>query len=204
MSREFCTGTPWELLHADDLVIIAETEDELRMKLIKWKTNLEAKVLRVNIRKTKIMISRVDLQTLKDSGKYPCSVCRKGVGSTSIYCTGCLNWVHKICSGVIGKLKQNPDYRCNRCKGTARTIDGRPYNEWLFEQDIKLDVVDSFCYLGDTMGAGGGCYHKSLICVGQVLGTLANINFTCSFVYHTWANTVFPLISVGPQMSATL
>ena len=21
----------------------------------------------------------------------------------------------------------------------------------------KLDVVDSFCYLGDTIGAGGGC-----------------------------------------------
>ena len=24
-------------------------------------------------------------------------------------------------------------------------------------QDKKLDVVDSFCYLGDTIGAGGGC-----------------------------------------------
>ena len=51
LSREFCTGTPWELLYADDLVIIAETEDELRMKLIKWKTNLETKGLRVNTKK---------------------------------------------------------------------------------------------------------------------------------------------------------
>ena len=24
-------------------------------------------------------------------------------------------------------------------------------------RDKKLDVVDSFCYLGDTIGAGGGC-----------------------------------------------
>ena len=39
----------------------------------------------------------------------------------------------------------------------ARTIDRRPYNEWLFEQDKKLDVVDSFCYLGDTIIAGVGC-----------------------------------------------
>ena len=38
-----------------------------------------------------------------------------------------------------------------------RTIDRRPYNEWLFEQDKKLDVVDSFCYLGDTISAGVGC-----------------------------------------------
>ena len=29
--------------YADDLVIIAETEDELEMKLIKWKANLEPK-----------------------------------------------------------------------------------------------------------------------------------------------------------------
>ena len=58
LSCEFCTGTPWELLYADDLVIIAETEDELRMrmKLIKWETDLETKGLRVNMRKTKIMV----------------------------------------------------------------------------------------------------------------------------------------------------
>ena len=69
LSYEFCTETPWELFYVDDLVIIAETEDELKMKLIKWKANLEAKGLRVNMRKTKIMVSGVDLQMLKDSGK---------------------------------------------------------------------------------------------------------------------------------------
>ena len=69
LSREFCTGTPRELMYVDDLVIIAETDDELKMKLIKWKTNLEANDVRVNMRKTKIMVSGVDLRTLKDSGK---------------------------------------------------------------------------------------------------------------------------------------
>ena len=48
LSHEFCTGTPWEL-YGDDLVVIAETKDELKMKLIKWKADLEAKGLRVNI-----------------------------------------------------------------------------------------------------------------------------------------------------------
>ena len=71
---------------------------------------MEAKGLTVNMRKTNTMVSGVDLQTLKDSGKYPCSVCGKGVDSTSIYCTGCLHWVHKKCSGVIGRLNLNPDY----------------------------------------------------------------------------------------------
>ena len=41
LSREFRTGTPWELLYADDLVVIAETEEELRSKLSKWKKGME-------------------------------------------------------------------------------------------------------------------------------------------------------------------
>ena len=45
------------MLYADDLVIIAETEDELKIRLIKWKTNLEAKGLRVNMRRTKIIVT---------------------------------------------------------------------------------------------------------------------------------------------------
>ena len=50
-SREFRNGTPWELLYADDLVISAETEEGLKMKLNKWKTEMEAKGLRVNMGK---------------------------------------------------------------------------------------------------------------------------------------------------------
>ena len=81
LSHEFRTGTPWELLYADDLVISAETEEGLKMKLNKWKTEMEAKGVRVN------MVSGVNLQTLKDSGEYSCSV-----GSNSIYCAGCSHW----------------------------------------------------------------------------------------------------------------
>ena len=73
LSREFRTGTTWEMLYADDLVISAETEEGLKMKLNKWKTEMEAKGLRVNMGKTKIMVSGVNLQTLKDSGEYPCN-----------------------------------------------------------------------------------------------------------------------------------
>ena len=152
LSCEFCNGIPCELLYADDLVIIAETEDELKMKLIKWETNLKAKGLRVNMRKTKIMVNRVDLQTLKNSGKYPYSVCGKGVGSN-----GCLYWVHKTCSGITGRLKPHPDYHWSKCKGTTRTINERPYNKRLFLEDKKLDAVDSFRCFGDMIGAGGGC-----------------------------------------------
>ena len=38
LSHEFRTGTLWKLLYADDLVISGETEEGLKMKLNKWKT----------------------------------------------------------------------------------------------------------------------------------------------------------------------
>ena len=40
--------------------------------------------------------------------------------------------------------------------GNARPIDGRPQNEVQVGPD-KLEVVASFCYLGDMLSAGGGC-----------------------------------------------
>ena len=40
--------------------------------------------------------------------------------------------------------------------GNARPIDSRPQNEVQVRPD-KLEVVASFCYLGDMLSAGGGC-----------------------------------------------
>ena len=95
------------------------------------------------------------LDLLQSSGEYPCAVCRTGVGNNSIYCNGCKLWVHKKCSG-LQRLTPNPDYRCARCMGNARPIDGRPQNEVQVGPD-KLEVVASFCYMGDMLSAGGGC-----------------------------------------------
>jgi len=40
-SREFRIALPWELLYADDLLVIAETEDDLIKKLNEWRDNVE-------------------------------------------------------------------------------------------------------------------------------------------------------------------
>ena len=156
LSREFHTDRPWELLYADDLVVIAESVEELLEKLKKWKTAMEKRGLRVNMGKTKLLVSGHNLNVMKRSGKYPCGVCLTGVGANSIYCSGCSYWVHKKCSGISGSLRENPEYRCSRCQGTARQIDGRPITEVQLGED-KLDVVPDFCYLGDMISASGGC-----------------------------------------------
>jgi len=36
ISREFRVALPWELLYADDLAVIAETEEELIKRLNEW------------------------------------------------------------------------------------------------------------------------------------------------------------------------
>ena len=95
LSKEFRTGCPWELLYADDLMISAESMEELLVKVQTWKTEMEKKGLRVNMGKTKIMESGINLDVLKKSGKYACGVCQSGVGSSNaIFCGGCKRWVH--------------------------------------------------------------------------------------------------------------
>jgi len=57
MSREFRVALPWELFSADDLIVIAETEEDLIKRLNEWKNDVENKGIRVNMNKTKVMIS---------------------------------------------------------------------------------------------------------------------------------------------------
>ena len=114
-----------------------------------WKEATEKKGLRVNAGKIKIMLCGTG--------------CRTGVGSNSIFCNGCKHWVHKKCSG-LKCLKKDPDYRCTRCQGTARPLDGRPQKEVQVGPD-KLEVVASFCYLGDMLSAAGGCELSTTTCV---------------------------------------
>ena len=158
LSRDFRVGVPWELLFADDLVIIATSLEELKNRIEAWKEGLESKGLRMNMRKTMVMVSGRGLDVLHDSGKYPCAVCRKGVGNClCIECSKCKHWVHKTCTG-LKTLKKDPTYQCPRCRNEpgVRPIDGRPFTE-VQVGDSVLEVVDRFCYLGDMVSAAGGC-----------------------------------------------
>ena len=123
--------------------------------ILTWKEAMDKKGLTVNAGKTKIMICSTELDLLRSSGEFPCAVCHTGVGSNSIFCNGCKHWVHKKCSG-LKRLTKDPDYRCTRCRGTACLLDGRPQKEVQIRPD-QLEVVASFCYLGDMLSAADGC-----------------------------------------------
>ena len=160
LSHEFRSRVPWE--DANDLVIIAESLEECVRRPLTRTEATEEKGLRVNAGKTKIMICGTGLDLLQSSGEFPCAVCCTGVGSNSIFCNSCKQWVHKKCTGVKG-LTKDPDYRCTQCQGTACLLDSRQQREVQVGPD-KLAVVASFCYLGDMLSAAGGCEHSTTTC----------------------------------------
>ena len=116
---------------------------------------MEWKGLWVNMGKTKVLISGPGIDVLQKSGKDPCGVCLKGVGTNSSFCGGCFSWSHKKCNGTPGRLKSDASFMCKRCTGQARPIDGRLMTEVTVGRE-KLEVVLSFCYLGDCLSSGGG------------------------------------------------
>ena len=117
-------GLPWEMLYADDLVLVGEVLvgkcEELKEKLRKWNECLKNKGLKINEEKTKVMCESfgTGITLVVGNVKYPCSVCLKGVGVNSIRCTQCIQWVHARYSRVKGSLKNvESSFIWRRCKG---------------------------------------------------------------------------------------
>ena len=98
--------------------------------------------MKVTTSKTKVMWMGSGLEQ-EGSGKFPCAVCKKGVGSNSILCVKCEKWTHKRCSGVKGSLVKIQDFICSRCKkddGPTTVSTGLE-----IEKDEVFGRVGTFC-----------------------------------------------------------
>ena len=69
----------WELLYADDLVIIAELEEQVVRRFNEWKRELETRGVKVNMDKTKMIIVGREPAVRPQRGRYSCGVCGEGV-----------------------------------------------------------------------------------------------------------------------------
>ena len=119
---------------------------------------MERKELRVNMRKTKFLVSGVGHGVLKKSDKYPCAVSCCGVGNNSIQYSHCMLWVHNRCSGITKRLVADPNYVCCRCNGEVRPIDGRTVTnlKWMSTAPCLLWSLPRWC-IGDMMCSGECC-----------------------------------------------
>ena len=146
-SEKFRKGLLYELLYADDLVLIAESEELLVETIERCRKGLEAGGLRVNFGKTKVMRCKIGAGQVKSSGKYkyPCGVCKKGVGRNSILCSKCKKWIHRKCSNIKGRLKQDPHYICPVCADErVKIVEDKLQIK--VKADVMPDSVENFCY----------------------------------------------------------
>jgi len=148
LSREFRVALPWEL-YADDLVVTAETEADLMKRLNEWKCNVENRGMRVNMNKTKVMISGEQQKVTQKAVRWPCVVCGRDIGNNSLQFTSCQKWVHRKCSGIKGSM-----YKVMKlfvCRGCVNPVTGIGCTSVDIDVNADLDLVDKFCYLGDML-----------------------------------------------------
>ena len=63
------------MLYADDLIVTAETEDDLIIKrLNEWKDNVDNRGMRVNMNKTKVVISGERQKVTQKAVRWPYGV----------------------------------------------------------------------------------------------------------------------------------
>ena len=106
--------------------------------------------------KTKVMKCNQGLQIRENSGKWPCRICSKSVGRNSVQCQSCKKWIHKRCSGIRGRLSEGMLLECDRCTGKSHSREKIVTKaSTQVQQDIELERVDKFCYLGDMIGGAG-------------------------------------------------
>jgi len=70
--------------------------------------------------KTKVMSSQVGADQTEESGKWPCGMCKRGIGRNLIQCCTCNKWIHVRSNKLKGKLKDLTNYQCPNCAIVAR------------------------------------------------------------------------------------
>ena len=68
--------------------------------------------------------------------------------------------VHKRCSGIRGKLKEDRKFKCRTSASQQIVIAGGCPSIEL--NDHSLEIVETFFYLGDSVGARGGAFDSTI------------------------------------------
>jgi len=83
-------------------------------RLNEWKDFVKNRGMRVNMNKTKVMISGEWHKVMQKAVRWPCG---RDVGNNSIQYTSCQKWLHRKCSGIKGSIyKVMKTLICSSCK----------------------------------------------------------------------------------------
>ena len=93
----------------------------MKENYLKWKA-FESKGVKVNLKKTKVMVSDLKSEVLK-SKVDPCVKCGKRVMANLVMCTKCGKWVHGRCTKMKRVTSmQAKDFVCELCVDIKKGI----------------------------------------------------------------------------------
>ena len=122
---------------------------EHQEKIYGWKSALENKGLKVNLMKTKVMVSKSEQVTSK---KDPCGISIRKTMVNAVLCKSCGNWIHGRCAKIKRVTNRLAiDIKCRKCKGYHKNVEDQ--NEKLHD----METVTEFPYLGNIINSGGVC-----------------------------------------------
>ena len=103
-------------------ILMSESIEKTEEKFLKWKKAFESKELKMNLKKTNVMVSGSKGEVFK-SKVDPCAKCGKRVIANSVLCTKCGKWVHGRCA----KMKRVTSilakgFVCKLCVDTKEDI----------------------------------------------------------------------------------
>ena len=100
---------------------------ELLKKFYTYKSALENKDRKVNLLKTKVMVSKIGQTSIKPTSmKYSCGICGLRTMANAVLCKSCGNWLHGRCAKI--KSVTNTlviDLRCRKHKGCHKNVEDR-------------------------------------------------------------------------------
>ena len=171
----------YKLLYAYDLVLMAETMEELEAQFIRWKAALEGKRLKFNLNKTKVMesgggsgvgfLAKIDLF----------SVCEKRVMVNCVRCKTCKKWAYARCAKRVS-YRMNENFECKVCMNGSNEKCKNVSNSFLSE----LERVNNYCYLGDNVNGGGGSELAVTRRIGLGWKAFNSVSSMLRGKKHTW------------------
>ena len=126
-----------ELLYADDLVIMSKNIEDLRERFWNRKDALESKRLKVNTKKTKVMVSKLEGELFKSKDRSKWSLWKES------------HWPCAKIKRVTARLAMD---LCLKCKGIMEGMV-----DLIEKLCNEVETVNGFCYLRDRLNASGGC-----------------------------------------------
>ena len=182
LSEDGRKGALYELLYADDLVLMAETIKELEAQFIRWKAAFEGEGLKVNLGKTKVMESSgggVVFLAKSD----PCGVCGKRAKVNYVRCKTYKRGIHAWCARVKRvSRRMNRNFECRVCMNGSNEECKNASNGCLGE----LERVNSYCYLGDNVNGGGGSELAVTRRIGLGWKAFNSVSSMLCGKRHTW------------------